>query len=301
MARQRTRRRSGGGAAFSRATSSSEKGTGVVSIRDRQETPCPYRRNDSRPFSVELVGGRFQPGPHFAGQLGFVGQDVDDRRVEPVREEGQKLRANPIPRNRDVIIRLVVDVCQVPLVEILPQLQPATVEDGTDNRAVPRIHCRQPARSRSADQPQQQCLGLVVARVAQRNDVGAKLPPDALEELVSLAPRGVLERPALEPRPRSNVPAIRGKGHVERTRDRSREVLVPFRIAAELMIEVRCPDQTHVASRVELAQDDREGDRVRPAGQRDDHPGISAKKQRAGERTAGRVAATFLGREAGTA
>ena len=58
------------------------------------------------------------------------------------------------------------------------------------------------------------------------------------------------------------------------------------------MIEVRRPDQTHVASGVELAQDDREGDRVRSAGQRDDHPGVSVKKRVLAERTAGRVAAT---------
>ena len=119
--RQRTRRRSGGGAAFSRATSSAKKGSGVVSDTLRiVSIACPYRRKDRVPFSVELIGGRFRPGPHFAGQLGLVGQDIHDRGVETVREEGQELRADPIPRNRDVIIRLVVDVLQVPLVEIFP-------------------------------------------------------------------------------------------------------------------------------------------------------------------------------------
>ena len=45
------------------------------------------------------------------------------------------------------------------------------------------------------------------------------------------------------------------------------------------MIEVRRPDQTQIAGRVELAQDDREGDRVRSAGQRHDHAGVSAKQR----------------------
>ena len=56
-------------------------------------------------------------------------------------------------------------------------------------------------------------------------------------------------------------------------------MLVPFRVVTKLMIEVRRPDQTQIAGGVELAQDDREGDRVRSAGQRDGHARVSAKQR----------------------
>jgi hypothetical protein len=56
-------------------------------------------------------------------------------------------------------------------------------------------------------------------------------------------------------------------------------VLIPFRVAAKLMIEVRRPDQTDVAGCIELAQDDRERDRVRSAGQGSRHPGVGLKER----------------------
>ena len=43
---------------------------------------------------------------------------------------------------------------------------------------------------------------------------------------------------------------------------------------------MRRPDQTHLARRVELAQDDREGDRVRSAGQAATTTRVSALKKR---------------------
>ena len=56
------------------------------------------------------------------------------------------------------------------------------------------MHRRETARACAAEQTQQKRLGLIVARVAERNEVGAAFPSRALEMFVARRTRGVLRR-----------------------------------------------------------------------------------------------------------
>ena len=66
---------------------------------------------------------------------------------------------------------------------------------------------RQAARPGAAHQPEQKRLGLIVARVAERDDVRVALAARMFEELVSSAPCGVFDRSSFALRPGRHVPA----------------------------------------------------------------------------------------------
>ena len=114
--------------------------------------------------------------------------------------------------------------------------------------------------------------------MAQRNHVGIELPSNPLEKLVPRLPRRILERPSLLPRAHTDVLPVGHKGPLERARHGGGELLVALRVVPKLMIEVRGPDQTDLVRGVELAQDQRESDRIRAPGKGHHHTGLSAKE-----------------------
>ena len=100
-------------------------------------------------------------------------------------------------------------------------------------RAVARVHRGEAARPGAAHETQQERLGLIVARVAERHDVGAEVRARALEERVARGSRRVLERARARAGARGDVLAIDEKRPVERCRQVAAEALVAVRPSRE--------------------------------------------------------------------
>ena len=94
--------------------------------------------------------------------------------------------------------------------EVRARSRAPAVEQRTDDRAATRMHRREAARARAAQQTEQERLGLIVARVAERDDVGAESGTRARSKNAWRAvARRVLDRAALAPRARRRRPRDR--------------------------------------------------------------------------------------------
>ena len=139
------------------------------------------------------------------------------------------------------------------------------VDERADHVAATRVHGREPARARAANETQQERLGLVVPRVAEGDAVGAEVAAGPLEERVAGGARRVLEQSTLAPRPCRDILAIGEARDAQPRRQRHRQGLVGCGLAAKLVVEVGDPDDLEVASRGQLVQQTGERDRVGPA------------------------------------
>ena len=117
-------------------------------------------------------------------------------------------------------VGFVLDERLRPLREPGAQLLPAAAEQRPDDGAVARMHAGETARAGAARQPQQDRLRLIVAGVAERDDVGAGGDARPLEERVARrrAPRPRLDRRSRAARA-AHVLAIDEKGQAERRRE----------------------------------------------------------------------------------
>ena len=136
------------------------------------------------------------------------------------------------------------------------------------------------SRSGAAQQAEQERLGLIVTRMTGRDDVGAELGRDALEELVARLTAGILHRRAELRRPRAHVDEIRAKRHARFGRERAAKLLVVVGRSAQAVIEVGHARDRQLAAGLELAQQPQQRDRIRPARERDEHT-IARPQQRA--------------------
>ncbi len=137
-------------------------------VEPPDEAVAPTRR------ARRLGGHGVHPAPLVARQRRCVGEHVHDARVEPRLEQRHELGAHAVARDGDVAVRFVLDVRRAARVEIRAQRVAAAVEQRPDDRAAPRRHRREAARAGAAKEPQQERLGLIVARVPERDDVGAE-------------------------------------------------------------------------------------------------------------------------------
>ena len=127
-------------------------------------------------------------------------------------------------------------------------------------------------RAGAADQAHQQGLGLVVPVVSRSDAVGPHPRGGAAEERVALPVAGILQRDAAAPgRPR-DVHALHVDRECERCGQLAAELLVSVGRRAQSVVEVRDAGQHEPALLRELAQQQRERDRVGPAGQCGNHP-----------------------------
>jgi hypothetical protein len=96
--------------------------------RSRQESLDSKEMDGIGPFEAHpatfnvciLAGRRLEPSPYLAKQLGSVSQSIHDCGVKPVNQMRNELCPNPISGNRHVVVSLIVDVLDAPLVEVLP-------------------------------------------------------------------------------------------------------------------------------------------------------------------------------------
>jgi hypothetical protein len=119
------------------------------------------------------------------GQLGLIGESIHHSRVEPALQQREQLCPHAIARDADIRIRFVLDVCDTAVVEVLGEIGSTARKERTDDVPMSRMHRGEPSGAGPAEQPQQNSLSLVVARVADSDPIGAEVHARAAEELVA--------------------------------------------------------------------------------------------------------------------
>jgi hypothetical protein len=141
------------------------------------DTPGQSRGQRGQPLRVEsnraAVGCRFDCRERLAGQLveqcRLVAQHErlprENRRdvcVQMVRERRQEVMANPVARNRQIVVGGIVSVRLTRLGEPRDQIPVTDVEQGADEDAACRLNPRKTRRAGAAQRAEQKRLGLIV-------------------------------------------------------------------------------------------------------------------------------------------
>ena len=154
------------------------------------------------------------------------------------------------------------------------QILTTTAKQRPYKAAVSRMHASEPARAGPACQAHQHRLRLIVAGMAERDDIGSRRQTGTLQKLVACRSRGVLDGTPLAARASRHVTPIGDEDEVERRRHAGGEPFVAVSRRAELVVEMCHAGEAHVTGVSQLAQDVDERDRVRSAGQRREHAGV---------------------------
>ena len=187
-------------------------------------------------------------------ELGLIGEDVNDVRVEALLEHRQQLCPDAVSRDADVRVRLVLDVCDSVLVEVRDEVRAAAREQRTDDVAISRVHGRQSFRAGASQQPQQKRFGLVVARVTDSDAIRAEVRQRTAEKFVTRCAGRVFNRSPVLLCAGADVFSLDEDRNVASRRKRNAECLVTGRFIPQPMIEVREPRDDELPCRVDLAQ-----------------------------------------------
>jgi hypothetical protein len=122
------------------------------------------------------------------------------------------------------------------------------------------MHRRQTACAGAAQQAQQKGLGLIVTRVAERDDRRVGLDSRALEEFVPGVARGILNRSTFTTRQIRNVSSIGHQRPAERQGEFGAEPLIAIGIGAQLMVEMGERRNAQIAGAIERHHEMRERD-----------------------------------------
>jgi hypothetical protein len=95
---------------------------------------------------------------------------------------------------------------------------------------------------------------LIVARVAERHDVGVQLDARPLEEGVTRGSRGVFDRPVFTASQVSHVRTINDEGSTQMVSQRDAKRLVTVSFRAQLVVEMSQSHETALAQPIELAE-----------------------------------------------
>jgi hypothetical protein len=127
------------------------------------------------------------------------------------------------------------------------------------------MHCRQATRPRATKEPQQERLGLIVACVAQRDNISGKVRARSGEKLMTRTAGSVLDRVSFAAGTRTDVlapdktrPAKYGSGGLAK-------LFVAIGILAQLMIEMSDARNDQLARLFKGPQQVRERDRIAAA------------------------------------
>jgi hypothetical protein len=165
--------------------------------RAPQDKASKWRRQTHQRPDLQIGPERFslllEPRPDFSREFRLICQRFDDARIEPRPEEREELRPNAIARDGDVDVGLVFDERNPTVGQPGAQIVASTLEQRPDEAAVARMHTRQAAWSGAAEKPQKKRFRLVVARMAERNDVGKEPDSRTLEAGMSRGARRVFE------------------------------------------------------------------------------------------------------------
>ena len=106
------------------------------------------------------------------------------------------------------------------------------------------MHPGESARSGTAHKAEQNGLRLVVAGVAERDEIRAEMPPGTLQELVTGVPRCRFDGLPVGCGASRNVGSIGDDGHARLRGKGGGMLLVAVGRRPELMVEMREPDET---------------------------------------------------------
>src|SRR5437879_5701614 len=120
------------------------------------------------------------------------------------------------------------------------------------------MHGRQPARTRPANEPQEKRFRLIVARMAERDDLSVQALTRAIEEFVPCGACRILERSALASRTSRDIFRVDDDWKPELGGERRAESLICVRFETKLMIEMRDARDLEIAGRGQLAREMRE-------------------------------------------
>ena len=155
--------------------------------------------------------------------------------------------------------------------QVRAQLEAAAVEERPDEGVFARMHRRRARGSGAANEAKEKRFGLVVARVAERDDVGRQVRSSPLEEGVARRARSVFDGASLAFGPRRHILAVRQQRQTKRGGDAFAEALVLVGRGAKLVIEMRQADDLQIARFREGLQQPDERHRIGSARERDDH------------------------------
>jgi hypothetical protein len=184
----------------------------------------------------------------------LIREDLDDVRVEALLEQWNQLCPDTVPRDADVRVRLVLDMCDFALVEVRGEVRAAACKQRTDDVAISGVHGGQAFRAGASQQPQQKGFGLVVAGVTHSNAIGAEVRQRSAEKFVARGAGRMFNRSSIFLRAGADVFSIDENRNVASGGKLNAERLVTGRLIPQLMIEVREPREDELPCRVDLAQ-----------------------------------------------
>jgi hypothetical protein len=133
------------------------------------------------------------------------------------------------------------------------------------------MNAREPGQPGSPNELQQKRLGLIVARVPDRNAIGVRRHRCAMEEVVAQSTRRVFNRQSLRRGIAGNVYRFDLDRKVSRIGKRATERLIAVGCRSKPMIQMREADDVESTVLRHLAEDQRERNRIRTAGHTNQH------------------------------
>ena len=171
----------------------------------------------------------------------------------------------------EVGIGVVLDPDLTSRTQVVAKFLPRDLEQGPNHLTPLGVDAAQPGQPGPANQLQQKRLGLVVAGVSDGNAAGVDIGGAAAEGLVPEPASRVLNREPLRRRIRPDVDGLDRDGQLETLRQVAAEVLVSAGLGAQLVIHVGEADYAETGMFGEFTKEQGQGDRVRPAGDTNQH------------------------------
>jgi hypothetical protein len=137
------------------------------------------------------------------------------------------------------------------------------------------VHRRQTPRAGAPREPQQERLGLVVARVAQRDRMGRKMGSGPFEERMSRRAGGRFQGPPFQPGTSGNILPFDADRPAKRFGKPSAKPLVFVGCMSQLMVEMGETDDAQLPFGLKVAQDMRQRDGIGSARKRYHDVGIA--------------------------
>jgi hypothetical protein len=194
------------------------------------------------------------------------GDRVRSRRVHPIQLR-QHAMTDAIARVVDVVVRLVLHPALTARVEEGAQIQSRHVEERPDHITALRVNAGQSRQPGAAYELQQEGLGLIVPGMPNRDAIGAYRCRRPMQELVAQSTRRVLNRQSLCRSVSGDVDRFDFDRKSARIAERPAERFIAIRCRSEPMIQMREADNSKAAVLAQLAENQRERNRIRPPGQ----------------------------------
>src|SRR5262245_66449687 len=113
-----------------------------------------------------------------------------------------------VARSRDIAIAGILAPHESALARIVPKLSSRNLDERPDDPPGAGPNPRQAARSCASHQTEQECLGLIVTRVANRDHISSDAIRGGMQERIPQRAGHILDRPAGVPRSLTHILAL---------------------------------------------------------------------------------------------